>query len=111
MKKMKAILILVILIFTAILVSSCDKKPNFELAHTRNDPNFSVELILIDEGKIEQVCRDLGVQYEANGCAAFYSEQKLCKIYVQPQRYVNDAARLEIIGHELWHCRFGEWHD
>lgn len=93
------------------LLASCGDKPHESLKQTRDDPNFTVEWVMVDDGKIVQTCSDLGVKYEANGCNAFYPAQKKCVIYVMKQRFAEDTQRLAIIGHELWHCRYGEWHD
>lgn len=103
MKKMLAMLSLVFL-------ASCNNGPE-ELKHTRDDQKFSVELVIVPDNQITDTCSKLGVQYEANGCNAFYPNEKKCVIYVMKQRFMYDEERLKIIGHELWHCRYGQWHD
>lgn len=101
---------LAILLSFLALAGCGDNKPT-PLKQTRDDPNFTTEVVIVPENKINQLCTDLGVQYEANGCSAFYMPARKCIIYVMPQRFMYDKERLEIIGHELWHCRYGEWHD
>jgi hypothetical protein len=93
------------------LLASCGDSNNQPLKQTRDDPKFSVELVIVPEHSIKKTCADLGVQYEANGCTAFHTPANHCVIYVMPQRFMHDEQRLSIIGHELWHCRYGEWHD
>lgn len=104
MKKLLAILSLA-------LLASCGGESKSDLKQTRDDPYFLAEVVLIPAERIVEHCSNLGVKYEANGCTAFYPDQKRCIIYVMPQRFTEDKERLQIIGHELWHCRFGEWHD
>lgn len=100
------------LLSLALLLASCDSNtPSAPIKQTRDDPVFTTELVIVPEHQIKKTCADLGVVYEANGCNAYYLDEKKCVIYVMPQRYPQDEQRLTIIGHELWHCRYGEWHD
>lgn len=103
MKTLLTILFLIALV-------GCDNQPQ-PLKQTRDDPKFSVELQIVPENKIQETCAALGVEYTANGCNAFNTSTKTCVIYVMPQRYQEDTQRLAIIGHEVWHCRYGAWHD
>jgi hypothetical protein len=98
------------ILLSFLALSACDNSPK-PLMHTRDDPNFTTEIVIVPDNKITETCNKLGVQYEANGCNAFYPVEKKCVIYVMPQRFMYDEQRLSIIGHELWHCRYGEWHD
>lgn len=99
-------------ILAAVALVGCgDNQKQLPLKQTRDDPKFSVELHIVPEDKIKQQCEALGVEYTADGCNAFNTETKTCVIYVMPQRYQEDAQRLQIIGHEIWHCRYGAWHD
>lgn len=97
------------------LLASCDNRETFgsgeRLKQTRDDKTFTMTLELMPANTIEAHCKRLGVQYQANGCAAFNLETKHCTVYVAPQRFANDDERLAILGHEVWHCRFGVWHD
>lgn len=94
----------------SVLLVSCTPQEE-KLKQTREDYSFTMNVEIVDEKDITRVCTELGVQYEANGCAKFDLDKKECTIYVMPQRYENDARRLELIGHETWHCVYGRWHD
>jgi hypothetical protein len=94
----------------SLLLAACGGESE-PLRQTRDDREFTVSMHIVDERDIAKTCADLGVLYEANGCAAFNLDTKHCDVYVMPQRFAHDGERLETIGHELWHCRFGRWHD
>lgn len=101
--------LLTAMVAVALLVGCNNSEP--PLKQTRDDSTFTMTVQLVTADKITQKCTELGVQYEANGCATFDTVEKHCVIYVAPQRYQQDEERLTIIGHETWHCRFGKWHD
>jgi hypothetical protein len=97
---------------TAVLLAACNPSSSeLPLKHTRDDKTFTMNVEIVADSQIEQKCSDLGVKYEANGCAAFDTVTKVCTIYVMGQRFQQDDDRLIIIGHETWHCRYGQWHD
>lgn len=96
----------------AFLLAACSPQANnTELKKTREDYTFTMNVVIVPEDKITETCTKLGVNYQANGCAKFDLDKKECTIYVMPQRYSQDKERLEIIGHETWHCVYGRWHD
>lgn len=95
-----------------LVLSSCDRlSDSKKLEQTRDNPTFTMTVELVPPDQITKKCRDLGVEYEANGCAAYNLDTNHCTIYVMPQRHAHDEERLALIGHETWHCRFGRWHD
>lgn len=106
MKKFVGVLLAAV---AATLIACGGSEP--ALKQTRDDQTFQMVVNIVPEDKITDTCTKLGVQYEANGCAAFNLDTKVCNIYVMPQRYQQDVDRLTIIGHEVWHCRYGVWHD
>lgn len=77
---------------------------------TRDDETFTMTVKVVPSGSIQERCSSLGVDYDANGCAAFDLDTKHCTIFVAAPRHVDDQERFAIIGHETWHCRFGRWH-
>lgn len=81
------------------------------LKSTRDDKTFTMTIELVDLSEVTEICSKLGVPYDANGCAAFDLDTKHCTVYVPPLRHAADSERMEILGHEAWHCRFGKWHD
>lgn len=105
---------LLALVFSVLFLASCDNGQGFsfkeKLEQTQDVKTFMMTIELVDADKINKFCSDLGVQYESNGCAAFNLDTNHCTVYVAPQRFANDSERLEILGHEAWHCRFGKWH-
>lgn len=105
---MKSFFLIAVLSLIAACGSGSSEQP---LKQTRDDKTFTMNVVIVPEAQIQQKCSDLGVQYEANGCNAFDTVSKICTIYVMPQRFQQDTERLTIIGHELWHCRYGQWHD
>ena len=94
-----------------LLLASCTDTPSNALHPTRDDKEFTMRVEIIDSDKITEKCTELGVQYESNGCASFNLDTKICTIYVMPLRSQDDTDRMTIIGHETWHCRYGNWHD
>ncbi len=100
----------IILALTAALIA-CTPSGTTPLKQTWEMMEFETKVVLVREDKIRQTCADLGVPYEANGCGAINYAKKQCTIYVMPQRWQEDAPRLQIIGHEIWHCMYGQWHD
>lgn len=108
------IIAIVVAIAIAVSVIGCDSASGFgggeRIIPTRDTKDFSVRLNIVKERDIKLVCEQLGVQYESNGCNAFHSPQNFCDIYVMMPDSVSDTKKLEIIGHELLHCRYGEYH-
>lgn len=101
-------------ILTAVLAAGCDvnhsaDSPN-DIVPTRDDKTFTMTVETVPADRITQRCVELGVKYEANGCASFNLDTKHCTIYVVPPRFENDKEWFAVVGHETWHCRFGEWH-
>lgn len=90
---------------------SCSRQDTTPLKQTRDDKTFTMVVEVVPQQKMKELCTKLGVQYDANGCAAFNLDTKICTIYVMPLRYQDDQERMAIIGHETWHCRYGKWHD
>lgn len=90
-------------------LTSCTKQAS--LLETRNDMTFQTIVHVIDERQIKDKCASLGVEYDANGCSSFNLDTRTCEIYIMPQRYQQDDERLVIMGHELWHCMHGKWHN
>ena len=88
---------------------SCSGSPE-PIVPTRNDNKFEVTVEFKAPETITQVCSDLGVKYEADGCAAFYPDSKRCTIYVVEPKNMDDIDRFRIMGHEVLHCARGEYH-
>lgn len=104
------IAILTILLPLAI-IAGCDRlEVGEKITPTRDDKTFTMTVETIPSNRIEGHCTALGVKYEANGCAAFNLDTKHCTIYVVEPTHADDTARFAVIGHETWHCRFGQWH-
>jgi predicted small secreted protein len=99
-------------LLAALVLAACNNTSGGgKLKQTRDDPTFQVTLHIVPDNQITAKCAELGVEYEADGCNAFNLDKKTCDIYVSGQRWSGDTDRLAIMGHELWHCRFGKWHD
>jgi hypothetical protein len=98
------------LLLVLVLLAGCDRLAVEPITPTRDDRTFTLTVDVIPEDEIVKHCSRLGVKYDANGCAAFNHDTKHCTIYVVAPRHVDDAERFSVIGHETWHCRFGEWH-
>lgn len=94
----------------SILISGCASVGSERIVPTRDTPNFTVRLNIIPERDIARRCDQLGVKYESDGCNAFHSPANFCDIYVMMPNSVDDRKKMEIIGHELLHCRYGEYH-
>jgi hypothetical protein len=98
-------------ILALMLLTGCDGSNNEALKQTRDDQVFTVDLRVIPENTVSSFCGRLGVKYDSNGCNSFNYATKTCTIYVAKPKYVADSAKFSIIGHELWHCRFGQFHE
>lgn len=98
----------------AVSVIGCDTAAGFgggeRIVPTRDTKDFSVRLNIVHERDIRATCDRLGVKYDSNGCNAFHSPANFCDIYVMMPSSVDDSKKMEIIGHELLHCRYGEYH-
>jgi hypothetical protein len=81
-----------------------------KIVPTWDEKTFTMTVNIVPEKEITDFCTNLGVKYDANGCSSFNSQTKECVIYVVEPRHVDDTERFSVIGHETWHCRFGEWH-
>lgn len=110
MNKLKIIGVLL----AALFLVGCDRievngSPE-RVVPTRDDRTFTMTIEVVPEDRINDRCHALGVMYEANGCASFNLITKSCTIYVVAPKTVDDVDHFAVIGHETWHCRFGEWH-
>lgn len=87
------------------------KGSEVKLHQTRDDRTFTLTLELLPPAKVTEKCKQLSAGDDRNGCTVFNLDTKTCTIYAAPQRYPFDDQRLAVIGHEVWHCRYGIWHD
>ncbi len=99
----------VIAAFACAVLTACTRQE--PLLAPRTNFTFQTTVHVVEEGKIRAQCAALGAEYEANGCTAYNLDRNTCDIYVMPQRFQQDEERLVIIGHELWHCMHGKWHN
>jgi hypothetical protein len=98
----------------SLALSACNQDASGPaLKQTRDTPEFTVKLNLLEPAALNEKCQSLGLSKsnDYNGCNAFDTVTKVCTIYVAPQRYQQDNERLTPLGHEVWHCRFGAWHE
>lgn len=100
-----------LLLISLILFVSGNNAAATELRKPRNDKTFTLIMEVLPFEKVTAKCKEIGAGEDKNGCAAFNLDTKVCTIYVAPQRYQFDDQRLAIIGHEVWHCRYGAWHE
>lgn len=92
-------------------LAGCNSTSTVEpIKPTRDIKDFSVRLNIVGAADITKACNGLGTEYNANGCNAFHSPQNFCDIYVVMPDAVSDDKRMQIIGHELMHCRYGAYH-
>lgn len=103
--------LLIILLVSVFALASCDRFSQQPLTQTRDTKTFTMTVEVVPENQITEVCEKQGLDFKANGCAVYVPETNHCTIYVMPQRFVRDQERLTLIGHETWHCRFGQWHE
>lgn len=96
-------------------LTACDKLETFgspePIVPKRDNPSFMMTVEIIPRDKIQNHCAELGVQYDANGCTAYYPDLNKCTIYVSAPKDMADDEAFRIIGHETWHCRFGAYHE
>ena len=114
LKKYWGIILILSVILAIALIAGCDSAAGFgggeRIVPTRDTKDFTVRLNIVKERDIQATCERLGVPYEAEGCNAFHSPANFCDIYVMMPESMDDDKKMEIIGHELLHCRFGEYH-
>ncbi len=89
---------------------------------TRNESQVTVELRLYDTPReVVRACKKLGAwasftedevlrAHPAPGCDAFDRETHSCTMHTLRPRYVEDAERMENLGHETMHCFYGAYH-
>jgi hypothetical protein len=69
-------------------------------------PSSHIEIHWQRKQDVGNTCRDLGLpSTEFNGCARSKpTDVNVCEVYaVQPNSFA-DAAALQVLGHETWHC-------
>jgi hypothetical protein len=86
-----------------VLLVSCDKFYDYETTSKSTITTNTVTVKWFDSDKeVAEACVTEGLHHIANGCA--FGTTSHCTIYaVQPSSF-DDKHRLEILGHELWHC-------
>ena len=73
----------------------------------------SVRLIIMDKDRISAFCESIIDRPgdHLDGCARWSKDRTSCEIYVTAPEYANDFARMATIGHEVWHCFRGRFHN
>lgn len=99
---------LLVIILASTLISCGDNAE--KIVPTRDDKTFKMTVEVVSAAKMVEFCSALGVEYKANGCNKFNLDTKECIIYVTEPTNVGDTEKFAVIGHELWHCRYGKWH-
>lgn len=73
--------------------------------------------VIADEGIVEQPIRWIVTPYPEIYCSKLHPEgcvllnRDVCTIVAQKPKSFLDHRRLEVIGHEVWHCFHGPIHD
>ena len=63
------------------------------------------------DAALREHCANLGVFFRAQGgCTQSWPDAGECTIYVVLPKDTNDAAREQLVGHEVLHCFYGHWH-
>ncbi len=91
--------------------AGCDKPGVQALKKDRDQSQFMLVTHFLPLKQVQEICTKLGLQYKVNGCNTYDSSTNVCTIYAEPQEYQEDHKNLATIGHEVWHCRYGKWHD
>ena len=55
-----------------------------------------------NDEQVSSACAKEGLTYKANGCA--FGNTNNCTIYAVEPSSFRDDTRLQILGHETWHC-------
>lgn len=93
---------------------SIDNSVKYKTLNRANRDKISIEVHWVSKSKISDKCKQLGAKPLTNtyaGCARSKpSDKSICEIYVVQPNGFNDDYRLEILGHEVYHC-LGAKHD
>ena len=66
---------------------------------------------IVSDRDMSRICRDHGLRPNCEGMAAWDKEFRMCVIWTRSPRGEDDAARWQVIHHELQHCQEGHFHN
>ncbi len=94
----------------AALLFGCSAAPLHE-EFERNE--VSLVTHVLPRENVRAVCADLSgdLKLMARGCARFSPGVPTCDIFIPEPRNQDDATAFTTIGHEVWHCLRGRFHD
>ena len=98
------------IVLASLLLSACAVERE-NLKQTRDIQAFTLVLQIVPKAEITVKCAALGVPYESQGCSSYNYFNNTCTIYAPKLGFVEDIDRLSTLGHELWHCKYGEFHE
>lgn len=97
-------------ILSSLSVATSGKEEGIgKLEGSRNLSHVHVTIIVVPWSKIRKVCIK-EVKKNGIGCARWYPKNKECRIWVPEPIGLGDGTAFQVIGHELWHCKIGDFH-
>lgn len=51
-----------------------------------------------------------GYESDVRAFATLYPETNECVVFTRPVEHQTNIARMELLGHEVLHCLYGQWH-
>ena len=79
-----------------------------KLKGTRDRSDIQIHIIVAPMSEIRELCKI--VVKEAPGCAKWYEKKNECWIWIPEPIGLGDWTAFQIAGHELWHCKIGDFH-
>jgi hypothetical protein len=66
---------------------------------------------IVSDREMSRLCQHHGLRQNCEGMAAWDKDFRMCVIWTRSPRAADDAARWQVIHHELEHCQEGHFHD
>lgn len=94
-----------------LLLSACSSAPVVQQSFVANE--WTMRMVVVEYP--DTVCREKGAVSQGGtvaGCSVldYTKEHRICTVYVRAPLQSDDHRRLSTIGHEVWHCARGDFH-
>ena len=80
-----------------------------KLKGTIDRSHVHINIIVVPWSEIRALCKK-EVNKNGPGCARWYEKKNECWIWIPEPIGLGDGTAFKIAGHELWHCKIGDFH-
>lgn len=97
----------------AVLLAGC-ASPEIPLKRDYEKQTVLVQLTVIPPERISSLCAGMANDpgRQSGACARHSPDPaRPCQIFAVEPRHLNDTWAFAALGHELWHCMRGSFHD